>query len=63
MSNNFTPFGPCEATIIESTGENVADQILSLSSLMDSNAGTDRKSNEAYIKLGLNVKYNKRLVG
>ena len=43
MSNNLTPVGQCEAMIIASEGENVADQILFLLSFGDSNTGTEKK--------------------
>ena len=44
MSNNFTPVGQAEAIIVEFTGENVAVEILSLSSLVDSNTRADTKT-------------------
>ena len=44
MSNNFSPVGQAEAIILESTGENVAVQILSLSSLVDSNTSAGIKT-------------------
>ena len=58
LSNNFTPFWQVEAIIIESEGENVADQILFLLSFGDSNTGTEKKylRNENEV----NIRTNKR---